>query len=153
MINVFTDGSANWKSGLGGSGVYILLGDEEVYLQQGWRNTKTGRSEIRALIIALEYLLPYNKEKITIYSDSMYVINGVRSLPRWRMEKFFNKKNVDLWVKVDLLLKYFSEVRFKHVKGHQEDKQRWEVFGNSVADILANYRQFDHYKEDLKQIF
>lgn len=152
-INVFTDGSANWKNGLGGSGCYILLGDREIYLQQGWKNTKTGRSEIHALIIALEYLQQYSFEDITIYSDSMYVVNGVKLLPRWKLEKFYDKKNKDLWGRVDLLLEHFTNLKIKHIKGHQENKERWEVFGNSVADILADYKQFENYKIDVESNF
>lgn len=165
-INVWTDGSATVKDErLGGSGVYIRWPDgrEEMY-SKGWSNTKTGRAEIHAFLIALSHL-PNELYKVTFYMDSEYVIKSILEyMPKWIENNWMGYagpvKNKDLWLKVidefnrtPKLLKTYI-----HVKGHQKDRIR-EIFsdnikddvveGNAIVDYLADYKKQTFYEKDL----
>ena len=84
-IKIWTDGSAIVTGDrLGGSGVYMKYGDgTERMFSKGWRNTKTGRAEIHALLIALSKL-ENEPSKVTFYMDSEYVQRSILVyMPNW----------------------------------------------------------------------
>lgn len=151
-IRVYTDGSASVKNGRGGSGVYIIDGDQEYFYQKGFSNTKTGRCEIRALLIALQKIEDKSRE-IDIYSDSKYVVNGIEEgwAESWERDGWFGRTNSDLWKQVLYEYRLFTKgsVRLFHIKGHQTNLADLHVFGNNIADVLADYHQFTEYEEDL----
>ena len=156
-IIAYTDGSSNWKNGLGGYGVYMKVFyndhlEQELYFHEGFSNTKTGRMELRAIITCLQKINDKSVQ-ITIYSDSQYAIKCVTERRLWRWER-------SLWdgiKNVDLLKQYLHEVRqFRtipkliHIKGHQENIDNDHIYGNNMADLLADYKQFKEYKEDIR---
>jgi ribonuclease HI len=55
--------------------------------------------ELMAVIEALKKLKQTNL-KITVYTDSKYVVDSIEKkwLFKWEKIKFKNKKNVDLWL-------------------------------------------------------
>lgn len=74
--------------------------------------------ELLSVIVALE-MLKKPGSKVTIYSDSKYVVDAVEKgwVFGWKKKGFKKKKNVDLWKR---FLRIFPHhhVRFKWVKGH-----------------------------------
>ncbi len=139
-ITVYTDGSALNNPGPGGWGFVVQLkaGEIEEY-SQGYEHTTNNRMEMMAVIEALETLVDFKGETITIHSDSQYVINGITKgwAKNWR-KKGWKKGdgkpalNPDLWgIMLDLVDK-FEKLGFKWVKGHAGN-----VF-NERADDLAN---------------
>ena len=78
--------------------------------------------ELQAVISALSAL---KKEcQITLYTDSRYVMDGVKQwLPNWKVNgwKTANKKtavkNIDLWQKLDALIDK-HRIKWVWVKGH-----------------------------------
>lgn len=156
-IKIWTDGSAIVTGdGLGGSGVYMKYGDgTERMFSKGWRNTKTGRAEIHALLIALSKL-ENEPTKVTFYMDSEYVQKSILVyLPNWLKNNWMGAagpvKNRDLWEKV---LKEFERLdkvlmQWIHVKGHQANTEDEVVMGNNIADWLASYKNNHPHYEDL----
>lgn len=159
-IVAYTDGSAvanpkSDKCGLGGYGVYIKIEEgglivKELFFHEGYSNTKTGRMELRAMIICLQKVT--NKlAHLFIYSDSMYVVQSVREGWLWNWEKNGWKgiANADL---MQMYLEEYRKFRYKpiiqHIKGHQKGDEE-NVIGNCIADLLADYKQFKTYKEDI----
>jgi len=142
----YTDGSANWKNGKGGSACVFVEPSLKV-LRKGWLNTKTGRAEIHAVIIALQNT-PKNTF-LTIYSDSLYVIDTImlNRLQKWLKNDFLGKKNKDLWLIVINLLNEFKKNKGKviliHVKGHNGN------IYNELADSYANYKTFTNFISDI----
>lgn len=142
----YTDGSAvaNTKSkscGLGGYGVYIKTKEEEFYFNGGFSNTKTGRMELRAMIVALQKITD-KQSKVTIYSDSEYAVKCISEgrLWRWELLHWNGLKNVDLLKQLlDEIRNFEIRPRAIHIKGHQNDLTNEHIFGNNVADILASY--------------
>ena len=96
-ITAYTDGSAVLKYPFkGGSGIYIKTQKKSFKIRKGWCNTKTGRCELHAVIICLQSIKD-KKSKLTIYSDSMYVVNTCNQwIKNWERNLFQEKKNVDL---------------------------------------------------------
>lgn len=152
ILTIFCDGSCYWKIRKGGSGVYIQWKDEEFFIQKGYSDTTISRCELRALLLALKFL----KEKpllVTIWSDSQYVVNGFRSIVDNASKDFEGMENKDLWEKVWKEFQRIDKsvrIRINWTPGHGKDMNDPIVFGNAVADLLADYKQFDSYEEDIK---
>lgn len=137
-VIAYTDGSAAWQSGLGGAGVYITFDDQERFISKPFSNTKVGRMEQMAVLLLLRAITDKSIELI-IYSDSQYVVKSITEgrLKRWSANKYQGIKNEDLWRQIHNELKKFEIlIKIIHIKGHNG------TFGNEMADILANYRQF-----------
>lgn len=153
QVTIFCDGSCYWKLRKGGSGVYIQWNDNEYFIQQGYENTTISRCELRAILLALNALNNKKPLIVIIWSDSQYVVNGMKSIVDIASKNFEGIENQDLWRKVYDELKRLEKrvrVRINWTPGHEKDMNDPIVFGNAVADLLADYKQFDSYEEDIK---
>lgn len=135
-VIMFTDGSCQGNPGIGGYGTTLRYGEYYKEFSAGFRMTTNNRMELLAVIIGLEKL-NYPCE-VVVYSDSMYVINGIRKgwARKWQKRNWMRTKkhkasNSDLWYR---LLKQMDkhDVTLKWVKGHSGN------VGNERADALAN---------------
>ena len=142
MIKIFTDGSSRGNPGPGGYGVVMLYKGNRKELSQGYRITTNNRMELTAVIKALE-AIKKNSIKITIYSDSKYVVESVEKgwVWNWGRKKFKKKKNIDLWKQFIPLYKKFK-IKFIWVKGHAGIKE------NERCDKLANLAQSSNLIND-----
>jgi ribonuclease HI len=131
-IEIYTDGSSRGNPGPGGYGVILKSGEKEKALSEAYRFTTNNRMELLAVIKGLEAL---KKEglKVTIYSDSKYVVDAVEKgwVFKWNKKpNFDNKKNPDLWKRF-LLLYPKQKIKFRWVKGHADHPY------NNLCDQLA----------------
>ncbi|MGE4586604.1 MAG: ribonuclease HI [Mangrovibacterium sp.] len=119
-VTIYTDGAARGNPGPGGYGVVLLSGSYRRELSGGFRCTTNNRMELLAVITGLEALklVPC---RVTVYSDSRYVVDAVEKgwLAGWVMKGFKNRKNPDLWKRF-LEVYRRHEVRFVWVKGHAD---------------------------------
>src|SRR5690554_6381705 len=97
-IEIYTDGAAKGNPGPGGYGALLRFKGLGKVLSQGFRKTTTNHLELLAVIVTLE-ALKSNKHKVTIYSDSKYVLDSVEKgrAFNWQIKGFKGKKNVVLW--------------------------------------------------------
>ena len=132
---IYTDGACSGNPGPGGWGAVIFDHQHNQKNISGSENgTTNNRMELLAAIMALKKVKI--RSEITIYTDSIYVKNGITEwIIKWKNNgwKSSNKKpvkNKDLWMKLDnLCIK--NKVSWKWVKGHSNNKY------NNLADELA----------------
>ncbi|MCH8903991.1 MAG: ribonuclease HI, partial [Bacteroidetes bacterium] len=75
-VTIYTDGSSLGNPGPGGYGVVLKTGELRKELSEGYRKTTNNRMELLAAIAGLE-ALKEEGTKVTIYSDSKYVVDAV----------------------------------------------------------------------------
>ena len=130
-ISIYTDGSSKGNPGKGGYGIVLLSGSHRKEFSCGYKLTTNNRMELLAVIVGLE-AIKNKSSKITVFSDSKYVINAVEKkwVFKWEKNGFLKKKNTDLWKR---FLKVYStlSVSFTWVKGHSNNKE------NERCDFLA----------------
>jgi ribonuclease HI len=136
-VIMYTDGASRGNPGPGGYGTILMSGQHVKELSQGYRLTTNNRMELMAVIAGLEAL---KKEgcRVTIYSDSQYVVKAVEEgwLKNWIATNFKGgKKNRDLW-------EHFYELSKKHtlkfiwVRGHADNphNNRCDELATAAAD-------------------
>lgn len=138
IVEIYTDGSCNYKSKDGGIGIYMKYNGHEKEYHQGFHGTTNNRMELLAATKALE-MIPSNY-KVVLYSDSQYVVNAIQKqwLFVWERHNFLGTKNSDLWKRFLKAYRKFEKgtVKLKWVKGHQKNINEFAV-GNNKADELA----------------
>jgi len=117
-ITIYTDGAARGNPGPGGYGTVLLCGQFRKELSDGFALTTNNRMELIAVIVGLEALKVENS-KVTIYSDSKYVVEAVEKgwIWNWVKIRFKGKKNEDLWQRF-LRIYPKHQVKFIWIKGH-----------------------------------
>lgn len=165
-ITAYTDGSAvvnGARKGNGGFGTYFPnLFSKPCAFSCGFKETKTGRMEITALLYAIKAMPLKYKEKVelTVYSDSEYVVKTFTEnrIERWVSNNWRNSgglvKNRDLWERIlnELEKRGFLNLIMIHIRSHQvekastkEEKEKLmknpHIRGNMVADRLADYKR------------
>ncbi|MDR2424709.1 MAG: ribonuclease HI [Prevotellaceae bacterium] len=142
-VTIYTDGAARGNPGRGGYGVVLESGTHKKELAEGFRLTTNNRMELLAVIIGLE-ALKIDNCKVTVYSDSRYVVDAIekRWLESWVKIRFKNKKNEDLWLRYLKVAKKHS-VRLVWVKGHNGNpmNERCDCLATTISDA-------DNLRED-----
>jgi ribonuclease HI len=146
-VIIYTDGSSRGNPGPGGYGVVLLTGEKKKSFSNGFRRTTNNRMELLACIIGLESL---KKEyRVTLFSDSKYVVDSVNKKwvfrwkkNGWKRNKECHAENIDLWER--FLEAYHSHtVEMRWVKGHAGNPN------NELCDKLAT-EAADQPKEKLE---
>jgi ribonuclease HI len=127
-IQIWTDGAYSSLRDQGGIGIVIIKDEKKLKeYSKKYLHTTNNQMELGAVIVALAYIqIPY--EKITIFTDSQYVIGG--AVKGWKREK-----NRRLWREFDKQFQRVSElckdIKFEHVRGHKN------IYWNEYVDDLA----------------
>lgn len=137
-IEIFCDGSSLGNPGPGGYGVILRYGSYEKELSRGYKITTNNRMELLGALAALSAL----KEpcKVTLYSDSNYVIQGMTAWRfSWRKNDWDNArkknlKNLDLWQQLDKEAQK-HDITWQWVKGHNghPENERCDILAKNVA--------------------
>jgi ribonuclease HI len=132
---IYTDGACSGNPGPGGWGAVILNEEKkETHISGKEKNTTNNRMELVAPIMALRKIR--KASKITIYTDSTYLKNGITTwIKNWEKNSWKNAnkkpvKNKDLWLTLNKLSKE-QTIDWKWVKAHAGNKY------NEIADKLA----------------
>lgn len=133
-VIIYTDGACSGNPGPGGWGAYLQFNGKEKKICGFVKDTTNNRMELQAVIESLRLL---NQEcKVDLYSDSIYVINGMTKWVvgwqqrSWRSSSNKPVKNLDLWQEL-LKLAGPHLISWHWVKGHNGNA------GNEIADALA----------------
>ena len=141
VIEIYSDGSCIGNPGPGGWAAIILEKNKKKEIFGGEKITTNNRMELTAVIKALNLIK--NESKISIYSDSKYIINGITIwMKNWKKNnwKTSNKKivkNKDLWNLLDKICK-IHQVNWNWIKGHSghELNERVDYLARSEAEKL-----------------
>lgn len=134
-VVIYTDGACSGNPGPGGWGSILMYKDNKKEISGGKMDTTNNIMEVTAVIEALK-LLKF-KCKVSIYSDSAYVVNAFNQkwIYGWMKNGWKNSskepvKNKELWQELYDLTKA-HEVTFIKVKGHSDNEY------NNRCDELA----------------
>ena len=138
-VTIYTDGACSGNPGPGGYGVILMYGDKKKEISGGEAMTTNNRMELMGVITGLTVL----KEpcRVTLYTDSSYVVNAVNQgwLYGWKKKNWKKKggdvKNPDWWQRV-LELIGRHDVTFVWVKGHAENE-----YNNRCDELAVMERQ------------
>ena len=136
-VTIYTDGAARGNPGPGGYGVILISGNHRKELSQGYTHTTNNRMELMGVIAGLKALKKPGL-KVTIYTDSQYIVNSVEKgwLKNWIKTDFKGgKKNKDLWLEYNDLASQYT-VKFVWVRGHADNplNNRCDVLATEAAD-------------------
>lgn len=121
---IYCDGAYSSSRDQGGWSYVVLKNDEKIYSEfNGEKKTTNNRMEIQAAIKACEWVKKEGYTKVTIFTDSMYVIGTMTK--NWK-----RNKNNDLWKQLDDAVSGLNII-WTHVKGHTGNKY------NELCDMLA----------------
>lgn len=153
---IFTDGGC--RNNGNNTGGHVLPTDKAawayVILHDGHAMTSTGgkvgatnnQMEMTAVLESLKALedMELSQKKLLLSLDSNYVrkalsdsSDGTAWIKGWKERGWRNSNgkavaNQDLWKEIDKEISKFSDLTFKHVKGHADSD------GNNLADALVN---------------
>ena len=136
-LTMYTDGASRGNPGPGGYGTILFWGGHRKELSAGYRYTTNNRMELMAVIAGLE-ALKRDKLKITVFSDSQYIVKAIEEgwLNNWIATNFKGgKKNKDLWLQYHELARK-NTIRFVWVRGHADNpyNNRCDELATTAAD-------------------
>ena len=99
--------------------------------------------ELMAVIAGLE-AIKVADSRVTVYSDSKYVVDAVEKgwLKAWVKKDFKDKKNADLWKRF-LKVAEKHDIRFVWVKGHAEIPENERCDRLAVSASMLSRRKKD----------
>ena len=133
MVNVkiYTDGSCLKPNGPSGWAFLAIEPTRIWQFSDGYKSSTNNRMELTAVIEALEFCEEFQYDTYEVFSDSMYVINGITDwIKKWRKIDFKNIKNDDLWRRLDKAVDN-KDITWKWIKAHNGDKY------NEIVDSIA----------------
>lgn len=134
-IIIYTDGACKYNPGPGGYAAIIFDKDQKKGIKGGSIITTNNIMELTSVIEALKWTVDNsklfeenNERKISVHSDSTYVVDSVnKGRLNSRATKNFKKsgkdiKNKELWMELYNLLDIIDNIEFIKVLGHSGDK-------------------------------
>lgn len=125
-VIIYTDGACSGNPGPGGWGSILMYKENKKEISGGKKDTTNNVMELTAVIEALK-LLKF-RCKVSVYSDSAYVVNAFNQkwIYGWMKNGWKNAskepvKNKELWEELYELTKE-HEVTFIKVKGHSDNE-------------------------------
>lgn len=145
-ITIYTDGACSGNPGAGGWAAVLLHGENKKEISGYASNTTNQRMELTAVLEALK-VLKVTGWKVTVYSDSAYVVNAFKQhwIENWQKNGWKNSRkepvaNRELWQElIDLSRK--NDFNLQKVKGHAGEE--W----NERCDELARQAIKDNQKQ------
>lgn len=134
--SLYTDGACVPNPGKGAYAYVLLNADKEVCRKSSFvpGPTSNNEMELTAVLNGLEEALRNGAENIEVFSDSLYVVNGMSEwIYAWLATEpdLSSRKNGDVWLKLHQARNKFRTCVFHWVKGH--DGNSW----NEICDTLC----------------
>lgn len=136
QATIFTDGAAKGNPGPGGYGAVVVLGDQVQEIGEAKNPTTNNEMELRAVVAALR-LVPDDIERVAVYTDSKYVVEGATGWTfgwiknGWKTKTGSDVLHKSVWQELMQELKRVP-VEWHKVPGHVG------IIGNERADSIAS---------------
>lgn len=143
-INIYTDGSCdNLKTKEGSWAFLFEINNQIIKEKVGTQlNTTNNRMEYIAVLSGIKEALKENYTNITIYTDSMLLVNTMTKWIYGWHQKGWKKANGEI-KNLDLIKKFWTyinspgiTINFKWVKGHSTN-----VYNNRVDQLASKGRK------------
>ncbi len=144
-VTIYSDGACEGNPGPGGYGAVIEEDGAIREVKGGERHTTNNRTELRAVIEALQSIGDEPVE-VRVVTDSQYVQKGMSSwIHAWRRKGWKTSsgapvKNRELWEELDTLAKK-HRVRWEWVRGHAghpENERADALARRAIREMLGN---------------
>ncbi len=151
-IVIFTDGASKGNPGKGGWGTIVATPEIVTELGGAKANTTNNEMELLALLEGLRNVKSQD-QKIKVYMDSKYVMNGVnRWVASWKANGWMTKAKTPvthqgLWEDIDTFLEV-HDVEIIHIPGHSGIAGNERV--DEIASNLAEGKDVTLYKGSLE---
>ncbi|QCI17410.1 ribonuclease HI [Buchnera aphidicola (Aphis helianthi)] len=159
-VKIFTDGSCLGNPGSGGYATILRYKIKEKIITDGFFLTTNNRMELMGVISGLESL----KQSciVEIFTDSQYVKQGVTKWiykweqKNWKKDNKKSVKNIDLWLRVNSLLKKHFITWF-WVKAHigQIENEKCDKIARKSANnptIKDKFYENIFYKKSMEKL-
>jgi len=128
-LAIYTDGSSLGNPGKGGWGAVFVGNKQALELGAAHPDVTNNQMELLAVYKALEEIvdLAIRDYVVTVYSDSMYVVNGLNEwIFNWQKKNWKKSDgkpvlNKDLWQDIQRVREFVeveNKVIFEHIKAH-----------------------------------
>lgn len=135
-MDIYTDGALRrYPTFLVGAWCYYIIGKKKSLIRaqiEDYKGITNNRMEMQAVIEALKAT---NEQNITLYTDSQYVVLGLK-------RNCYSKTNVDLWNQMKTVTQG-KNIKVVHVMGHQDN------VGNNIVDLTMR-NMLDPLVKELK---
>jgi ribonuclease HI len=139
-IEIYTDGACrgNGATNALGAWAYIVYidGVKKDTIGRTEKGTTNNKMELTSILQAMQYIQHnnlYERNQITIYSDSQYSINSVTLWANgWKKKNWKGVKNTEIIIPIYELYTQMPNIKFQHVRGHSGNS------GNEEVDRLCN---------------
>lgn len=156
---IYTDGAARNNPGKAGWGVVIVDSEKKYVVELGGAvpHATNNQMELSAAIYALEHISirkQYVGEKIVLYTDSSYVIRGMKEWVKgwqkngWQTSQKKGVENVRLWQEL-LRLSQDKDIEWLYVPGHSGVPLNERT--DEIATAFADGKQFQLYTGTLEE--
>ena len=147
--SLYTDGACQPNPGVGGWAFVLIAEDENSYIHQGSAPATTNnRMELSAVLHGFRMFLDIREpdDELTLYSDSMYLINGVMEWSiKWKKNNWKRGKisdpqpvlNVDLWKSIREVADQIH-IQSSYVPGHSGHVYN-EIVDKLAVEMIAKY--------------
>ncbi len=147
---IFTDGSTSGLERQLCAGAYVIVYDRDGECQNNiaFKESKyygagnISYAELITVIISLKKLMTlknyhYKIESVKLYTDSEYVIHGVKKNIKWQENNWTTSSGTEIpyknmWIELNTLMNHLKNVSIDKVKAHQKDSDFKTVYNNAV---------------------
>jgi len=155
IVRIYTDGACSGNPGPGGWGAIILFDGGKFFEIGGRLNpTTNNQMEILAAKEAIDSLSPDSDWEIEVYTDSMFVINGITKWVHgwvkngWKTKEGADVSNKKFWLELLATTKRkgLKRIHWNHVKGHAGN-----LLNERADEIAVGFSKTENFSIELKK--
>jgi len=150
---IYSDGSTIKNPGPGACACLLFRPDKKpTEFTRFFPHTTSNRAEMLGPLLILESL--ETAHRVTIYSDSMYLVSGLsRGIQKWKKSytKWINLPNKDLWQRYETMM-IFHDIKTLWVPSHSGHPENEYVDNLARKVAQVNYERIKRDESKQKKV-